>query len=195
MSWPLELVVTTGAAAEDSVLRIPGPGRYALAAVPDDATLDLLLANARTHLGQGGVGWVPETGGLLRNLPAWENILLTVLWHAPASLPAMEMRVRGWTARLGYDEAGTQALLSRQPDLLSTEEQNLIGWLRELLSRPKLILLAGRSLPAGVIGRGLRSLIDEELAGTALVVVDRPPPPDFGLLAFEAVMDNEVNAS
>lgn len=180
MSWPLELSTPHGQ------LSIPAAGRYGLSSALPDAAIDELLGNARAVLGPVAVGWMPEDGGLLGNLPAWENLLLSTQWHAPAALPALEARVEAWMPRLGYDERATRVLLSQQPSRLTEDERRLIGWLRLLLTRTRLVLLAGQALPAGALGQRILTLLDDELAGSALLVVDYDAPSGFVPLSFAA---------
>lgn len=170
-------------------LSIPGGGRYALVPPIHDTAIDELLDAARAVLGPAGVGWMPEGGGLLGNLPAWENLLLSTQWHAPAALSALESRLTAWMAALGYDAEGTRLLLSQQPSRLAEEDRLLVGWLRLLLVRPKLVLLAGHALPAGVLGQRVLALVDEELASAALLVIDDEAPAGFiplSIVAHEA---------
>ncbi|MFZ5756942.1 MAG: hypothetical protein ACOY3X_08575 [Pseudomonadota bacterium] len=178
MSWPLTLKVSRGA------LVIAEPGRYTLMPSATEALIDELLQAARAQLGDIGTGWMPEGGGLLNNLPAWENVLLSTQWHAPAALPALEARLRAWMARLGYDDEGARLLLSQAPARLHEDERRLVGWLRQLLSRPRLVLMAGLALPEGALGQRVLALLDEELAGTALLVVDDEAPGWFTPLSL-----------
>jgi hypothetical protein len=175
--WPLTLRLTQG----DVI--IPGPGRYALIVneyVDDlEVVTDDVLAAAYRTLGNNAVGWMPEEGGLLSNLPAWENILLSTQWHAPAALPALEARVRGWCEQLGYDTSALTALFSRQPSFLSEDDRRMMGWLRQMLCRPRLLLLRSGSLPAGRSGALLQSMVDGELASTAFLCVDEQAPPNY----------------
>ncbi len=180
MSWPVDISHAHG------VLRLPGPGWFAIDAALDDASLDDVLARARLRLGPEAVGWVPAAGGLLSNLSAWENVLLATQWHAPASLPALEARMRSWCLRCGYDEPGVIRLLAQQPARLAGDELRLLGWLRQLLARPRLLLLEGRALPVGAAGRSLCALLAEELAGSVLLVVDGEVPEGFTPLSFHA---------
>lgn len=181
MSWPQDFATSRG------VLHLPAVGRYVVMPAVSEDVIDELLTDARRVLGDVGVGWLPEGGGLLSNLPAWENILLSTQWHAPASLPALEARVRAWLERLGYDNAGAALLLSLSPSRLDADERSLIGWLRLLLARPKLILLAGQALPEGALGQRILALVDEELAACALVVVDDEAPAWFIPLSLRHV--------
>ncbi|MFZ5723753.1 MAG: hypothetical protein ACOY33_08825 [Pseudomonadota bacterium] len=146
--------------------------------------MDDLLTAGRLALGPVGIGWLPEGGGLLSNLPAWENLLLSTQWHAPAALPALEARLGAWMAQLGYDREGSRLLLSQATVRLDGSERLLVGWLRLLLARPKLVLLAGRALPEGALGQRVLGLIDEELAGSALLVVDDEAPAWFAPLSI-----------
>lgn len=173
MSWPLTIVTSAGR------LELPQPGRYVLMPSAGDELVDELLAAARAQLGAIGVGWVPEQGGLLSNLPTWENILLSTQWHAPAALPALEARLQAWMGRLGYDPAGARLFLSRPHAQLDEDQRRLAGWLRQLLARPRLVLLAGQALPEGAPGQRILELLDEELAGTALLAIDDEAPAWF----------------
>lgn len=184
MTWPLALRLG------NNLLQIPSPGRYVLEPPVADSEVDDLLAGARAELGNAGVGWLAADGGLLGNLPTWENILLSTQWHAPAALPALETRLRAWMVRLGHDEAGTWRFLSQQPAFLADDERRIAGWLRLLLSRPKLVLLAGRALPQGAPGRQVLALLEEELTDCALVVVHDAAPAGFSPLSFHAVEAN-----
>lgn len=178
--WPLTLAYSNGS------LQIPQPGRYVLLVREEEEVIEGLvddtLQAARDVLGEGKVGWMPGNGGLLSNLPAWENMLLSTQWHAPASLPALESRVRDWCGRLGYDTTVLAAMLARQPAYLDEDERLLVGWLRQLLSRPKLVVMRAESIPAGDFGNALQALLDEELAGAALLVIDESAPPGYAPL-------------
>lgn len=179
--WPLALSLPEG------VLKLPEPGWFALAVEGDelvvDGTVDDVLRAANTVLGAAAVGWMPEGGGLLSNLPAWENLLLSTQWHVPASHSALESRLRRWCERLGYDKTATEAMLSRQPVMLDDDERVLVGWLRQMLCRPAVVVLQARALPSAIEGAALRTLIAEELAGSALLVVDEYVPAGFEALA------------
>lgn len=175
--WPLDLPCTAG------VLTLPGPGRYAFVVQDDGRELDLwvdgLLAAARARFYEGAVAWMPENGGLLSNLPAWENVLLSTQWHAPASLAALETRVRGWCAQLGYDTTALDRLLARSPAFLDEDQRLLAGWLRHLLSRPRLVVMRAAALPDDAFGKAMLALLAEELPGAALLVVDEYVPAGF----------------
>lgn len=178
--WPLEIPLEQGS------LYMPRPGKYALLVSEYDEDLevvtDQVLAAAYHVLGNDAVGWLPEDGGLLGNLPAWENILLSTQWHAPAALPALEKRVHGWCGHLGYDTTALAVLFSRQPSFLSDDDRRMMGWLRQLLARPQIVVLRAGALPSGRSGAALQALIDEEMGGAALLVVDEQAPPGFEIL-------------
>lgn len=189
MSWPLVIPLPHGR------LVIPEPGRYGVVvdtAIEEDPLRDALMAGARAALGAGAVGWVPAGGGLLANLPAWENILLATQWHAPASLPSLEARLAAWCGQLGYDKAAAGHLLSRLPAYLEDDERRLVGWLRQLLARPRLVVCEQGAIPSGTAGRALLGLLDEELAGAALLVVDGAVPVEFRTLL---ITNDEAKAS
>lgn len=172
--WPLPLEIPRG------TVTLPGPGNYRLDPPLLDMQVDGLLDAARAQLGATAVGWMPADGGLLGNLPAWENLLLSCQWHAPAALPALEARLTTWLPQLGYgDLASARRLLAYAPSRLSPEHGVLVGWLRLLLVRPRLVLLSGQALPEGETGRQLAALVDEELANCARLVIDGAAPADY----------------
>lgn len=165
MSWPLPLTLGT------TLYHVPGPGRYATGVRPSDDDLDDLLRQARAALGDGAVGWLPAGGGLVSNLAVWENVLLATEWLAPASTAAMEARLRRWLERPGLaPTTDVGALFAARPARIAPEERRLAGWLRQLLLRPKLLLLDAAVLPPS--GSPLWEIIDSELGGTALLLLD-----------------------
>ncbi len=181
MNWPLR--INTG----NYRLEIPGPGRYVLGTDADAGVIDTLLAAARAQLGDAAVGWLPEDGGLLSNLPAWENLVLARQWHAPATVPGLETSIAGWCARLGHDATGTARLLASPPAQLADDERRQVGWLRQLLLRPRLLLLECAVLPP--VDAPLHALIDDVLADAALLVIDAASdargPAGFAALSFQ----------
>jgi ABC-type proline/glycine betaine transport system ATPase subunit len=175
--WPLEIAVPQG------VYHLPGPGHFAVLVneyVDDlEVVTDEVLAAAYRALDINSVGWVPEDGGLLGNLPAWENILLATQWHAPAALTSLETRVREWCKELGYDGGALSVLFSRQPALLSEEDRLLMGWLRQMMSRPQVVVMRADAIPRGRLSKTLLQLIEQELASSALLVVDERIPEGY----------------
>lgn len=161
-------------------LVLPGPGRWCL---PGDAAPDALLAAGRQALGEASVGWIPGDGGLLANLPAWENLLLTVQWHAPAAPAVLQQRLQGWLAACGFDAAAGRALLASAPAQLSAAQCRLLGWLRMLLLRPRLLCCEPRALAVGAAGVALSNLLQEELP--ALVLVATGPVAGYGSFEWE----------
>lgn len=178
MTWPVELALPTGR------LRVPGPGHYVLVPPAREGAIDALLDAAHAALGEVATGWMPQDGGLLSNLPAWENILLAIQWHAPAATPALDARLQAWMSRFDHDEDAARQLLSRPPARLLEDERRLVGWLRQMLARPRLVLLEGRALPAGTRGSILMELIGEELADCAFIVIDGHAPAGYAPLSF-----------
>lgn len=178
MSWPLALEFA------GARLTVPGPGRWRLQPVPDAERVDALLAAARVRL-PGAVGWLSADGGLVSNLPAWENLLLTTQWHTPASLPAMESRLSRWLAALGRDADAAARLMATVPARLQADERVLVGWLRQMLARPKLLVLEGQALALPVQQPALAALIDEELTQAALLCVAHWPLDGVADLALD----------
>lgn len=179
MNWPVNLNVDT------MRLHIEAPGRYALAPVAGIPGTDALLHAARMQLGVQAVGWVPAEDGLLANLTLWENILLATQWHAPASPAALAARLRNWLEQLSQTEAQASIWLSRSPGEVSVPEQRLAAWLRILLLRPRVVLMETDAWSTVSADSRLAALIDNELAGCALLAVDTPAPPGFVMLSVD----------
>lgn len=181
MNWPVR--IDTG----NYRLEIPGPGRYVLGTDADAGVIDALLAAARAQLGDAAVGWLPEDGGLLSNLPAWENLVLARQWHAPTTLAELEATIGDWCARLRHDATGSARLLASPPVQLADDERRQVGWLRQLLLKPRLLLLECAVLPP--VDAPLRVLIDDVLADVALLVIDAASdargPAGFTSLSFQ----------
>lgn len=185
MNWPLALP------QPGYQVLVPGPGWYRLQPVPSATQVDALLALARAQLGTGAVGWLPADGGLVSNLPAWENLLLATQWHAPASLPAIEARIGRWLDVLGR----RGELLRAVPGRLLPEERQLVGWLRLMLARPKLLLVEAQSAAVLAQQAPLRALVEEELASAALLCLAHWPLDGFAELAADTTATNILQGS
>src|SRR3989338_7774043 len=88
------------------------------------------------------VGMVPEQGGLISNLKAWENILLPAWYHRKLDAAAADLR----------------ALMGKLPDRLTALERRLVALVRALLPEPEILVydLLTSGLDAGAADRLLR---------------------------------------
>lgn len=106
------------------------------------------------------VGIVPEQGGLISNLKAWENILLPAWYHQRLDAAGAEPRVVALWRELGGATDDLRDLMAKLPDRLSVLERRFVALARALLPQPELLVydftIAG--LDAGVAGR-LRELM------------------------------------
>jgi predicted ABC-type transport system involved in lysophospholipase L1 biosynthesis ATPase subunit len=138
---------------------LPGSGRVELfgqetAALPEGDRLALLTR----------VGFVPENGGLISNLKAWENLVLPATYHREETPAGLESRVSALGKRFGIPAAALAAMLGKLPDRLSVLERRQVALLRAALMKPSLYVFdylhagldraAGESLlaAAGVAG-------------------------------------------
>jgi predicted ABC-type transport system involved in lysophospholipase L1 biosynthesis ATPase subunit len=83
---------------------------------------------------------VPESGGLISNLKAWENIMLPAAYHRQASVADIEPRVTALFREL-YPRAGDlRSLMASLPDRLSPIERRLVGLVRAFVSQPRVLI-------------------------------------------------------
>lgn len=101
------------------------------------------------------VGLVPEQGGLISNLKAWENILLPAWYHRGLDAAAAEPRVAALLREVWPEGGDLRELMGKLPDRLSALERRLVALVRALLPEPDLLvydfLTAG--LESGAAGR------------------------------------------
>ena len=90
---------------------------------------------------QPGVVIVPHNGGLISNLPVWDNIVLPVQYHAIPFTGSLEDAVISLLDQCGLSDAvAVDAFLLKLPDQLTLFEKRLAGFARAMLMRPELIL-------------------------------------------------------
>lgn len=96
------------------------------------------------------IAFLPEDGGLLSHLNAWENIVLPIGFHTPHRLREVGAQVRELFDALGADPA----LLAKLPERMSPYEKKLTGYVRIMLGKPDLMLVeeGGDLDPAGGAG-------------------------------------------
>ncbi|CAK0766287.1 putative ABC transporter domain-containing protein [Gammaproteobacteria bacterium] len=143
---------------EGCVLRLPDDlppvriadhllGRYLL---PPGAVLfggrELNLTRRR------GIAWIPAGGGLISNLPIWENIALPLWYHDEALQTDIEDRLAFWLEAVGLERKHWPNFLAAEPDELEELEIRQAGLVRGLLSRSNLLLVDG-GLFAGIGAR------------------------------------------
>jgi phospholipid/cholesterol/gamma-HCH transport system ATP-binding protein len=85
-------------------------------------------------------GVVPEHGGLISNLKAWENALLPAAYHLGRTPAAAEPAVRALLAELGYRGAEAGALMARLPGELGAYERRVVALVRALLTDPEILI-------------------------------------------------------
>ena len=103
------------------------------------------------------VGVVPEAGGLISNLKAWENILLPAWYHRKLDAAAAEPRVLALLREADPDIGDLRTLMGKLPDRLTALERRLVALVRALLPEPELLVYDFTSgLDAGAADRLLR---------------------------------------
>jgi phospholipid/cholesterol/gamma-HCH transport system ATP-binding protein len=102
-------------------------------------TLAELTEDAQLALYQR-VGVVPENGGLISNLKAWENILLPASYHLGKTADAVETEVAELFRRFGYTDEAIETLMGRLPDGLSLLEKRLAALARARLMEPDILI-------------------------------------------------------
>ncbi|HEY5994583.1 MAG TPA: ATP-binding cassette domain-containing protein [Gallionellaceae bacterium] len=89
----------------------------------------------------GSIGWVPEGGGLISNLKAWENVTLPLWYHGKRRVAAAEETAARWLAALGVAEDAMAEFMASPPGRLSTQERKRAGLLRGLLLAPRVLVV------------------------------------------------------
>lgn len=117
----------------------------------------------------GSLGWVPENGGLIGNLKAWENVTLPLWYHRNRRVADTEKSAVHWLGRLGVPEAEMAAFMASPAARLTVLERKRAGLLRGLLLAPR-VLVVDAGLFAGVTreeGASWTAALDALAAGEA----------------------------
>ncbi len=112
---------------ESGSARLFGEDLYAL---PDEARVPLYQ---RT-------GFVPEQGGLISNLKAWENLLLPAAYHHGLDAVTAEARVVALWREADPDTADLREVMGKLPDRLTAFERRVVALIRALLPQPDLLV-------------------------------------------------------
>jgi phospholipid/cholesterol/gamma-HCH transport system ATP-binding protein len=86
------------------------------------------------------IGVVPEGGGLISNLKAWENLMLPAWYHRGVTARAGEREVVEIFRRLGEGENDLRRWLGRLPDQLSLPEKRFVAMARAMLMQPEILI-------------------------------------------------------
>ena len=89
----------------------------------------------------GSIGWVPESGGLISNLKAWENVTLPLWYHGKRRVAEAEEQANRWLAALGVESEARSAFMASPAARLSTLERKRAGLLRGLVLAPRLLVV------------------------------------------------------
>jgi len=137
-----------------------------------DTELTTLPDRARTALRRRELGFVFQSGQLLPELPADENVALPLLLDG-VPLPAARVRAREWLDRLGL--AGME---TRRPGELSGGQAQRVAIARALVTGPTVVFA---DEPTGALdqqtGRSVMDLLVRAVTGVGagLVVVTHDP--------------------
>lgn len=98
-------------------------------------------------------GFVPEQGGLISNLKAWENLLLPAAYHRGLDAAAAETRVMALWREADPNRTDLREAMGKLPDRLTAFERRLVALIRAMLPQPDLLvydfLSAGLEAGAG----------------------------------------------
>jgi ABC-type transporter Mla maintaining outer membrane lipid asymmetry ATPase subunit MlaF len=86
------------------------------------------------------IGVVPESGGLIGNLPAWENIILPCCYHLDMAAFEMEEKIKEFSHQMEFDGDDFASLLGRLPDELTTLQRISVSIMRAWLMQPGLLI-------------------------------------------------------
>lgn len=128
----------------------------------------------------GPCGWLPASGGLIRNLCGWENVVLAASHFGQTVDAGLEQRLMPWLKQLGYDETSRERLMKAAVETLSPQEVRQLCVLRTLLARSALVLVPSEWFAA--LGqeeqRIYGQLFDEALPAAAWLALGAEPPPE-----------------
>ncbi len=124
----------------------------------------------------GSVGWVPENGGLISNLKAWENITLPLWYHGKRHVPETEARVARWLKTLGVEEQAMERFMASPAGYLTSLERKRAGLLRGLVLAPRALIADAalfHGLPQGMRASWIAALdaLVNEAEGRCVLVV------------------------
>ncbi len=129
-------VLTVAAKEEKSAVielaigeRAPDAGSINLDGAPLDASAP------------GSIGWVPESGGLISNLKAWENVTLPLWYHGKRQVAEAEGKAARWLAEVGVAEEAMAPFMASPAGRLSTLERKRAGLLRGLMLAPRVLVV------------------------------------------------------
>jgi phospholipid/cholesterol/gamma-HCH transport system ATP-binding protein len=88
----------------------------------------------------GRVGWVPQDGGLISNLKAWENLILPVSYHKGRTAAQVEQDVVRIFSELEVSTDRLSGMMGRLPDRLSLLERRWIATARAMLMQPDIMV-------------------------------------------------------
>lgn len=86
------------------------------------------------------IGMVPEEGGLISNLKAWENLVLPAWYHRGLRPPDVEQEVLKIFARLDQDEKSLREWLGLLPDQLLLQQRRAVAVARAMLMQPDIMI-------------------------------------------------------
>lgn len=174
--------VPTSFSWADKVWSWPVPGRYQLAEWPaGEAPVDALLAALRRD--GASVGWLPADGGLIANLPVWENIVLPAAWPRRRARPELEQCIAGMLAACERINPDWLAQPVAQLDWVGRQR---VGWLRQLLLLPEVLVLEPSVWPPEP---GLCAAVEASLADRLWLALG--PLPGWTVLACESLSPEE----
>lgn len=104
------------------------------------------------------IGVVPEDGGLISNLKAWENLMLPAWYHHGLTARTAEPEVVQIFQRLGQDENSLRRWLGRLPGQLSLTEKRSVALARAMLMQPEIMIYD--SIFAGLERAAAQRLMD-----------------------------------
>lgn len=132
---------------------------------------------------------VPPDGGLIGNLKVWENLVLPAAYHGGGAhrYAELEQRAADLFAGFGISGTGFDALCTTLPDHLTPFEQRLCGFVRAMLTAPRIMVYdslfdgLSRDHTGKVLAFDRVYHSRQGLPGTSLhLTADLPTLPDLG---------------
>lgn len=123
----------------DRTLAIEPGRRYWHNLPAGSAEREQVFVQAALHI-PGSHGWLPDKGGLMANMPVWENCVLPSAYERNRPSAADGARLFGYFESLGLVLEGGPDIVTARIDSLTAQQQRLVCVARTLFCRPALIL-------------------------------------------------------
>ncbi len=157
-----------------------------------EVEIDQCLADAKQLANGRPVAWLPEDGGLISNLKAWENIIL-LPGLVEATPQTHEARLQTLCQLLPSPAREWPVLLELPVARLDATERRVVGALRCLIAAPEIWMVDGRIFADAIFLRFWRGLVQFTAEVKVMVIgADQPLGMDWFTVDKQENVENEA---